>query len=190
MDLPALFMPAPFGIGRAPVGAGAKGGPLCIDAADGTRSPLLGVPGVLVGLAISPVLFLLFRMGKAGRELAGGSLGPRSRGSVVAMMVKNPEIRSTQVCDFAKVRYAIHVSMGALTLIVELRETDCRSAERRAQAQEIGTKYDSWASNHSLESNRDSHKLESVAFDRQLSIVEGPNARGRGADWLVVDNIR
>jgi hypothetical protein len=89
MDLPALFTPAPLGTGRAMVGAGDKGGPLCMDAADGALSPLLGLPGVLVGLAIPPVLFRLFGMGKAGRAPVGGSLDPRRRGNVVAILIQN-----------------------------------------------------------------------------------------------------
>lgn len=83
MDLPALFTPAPLGLGRATVGAGDKGGPPWKDAADGVLSPLLGV---LLGLPIPPVLFRLFGRGKAGRALVGGSLDPRNRGNVVAMV--------------------------------------------------------------------------------------------------------
>ncbi len=69
------------------MGAGDKGGPLCIDAADGALSPLLGVPCVLRGLTIPPVLFRLFGMGKAGRAVAGGSSDPRIRGNAVVIVV-------------------------------------------------------------------------------------------------------
>lgn len=86
MDLPAAFTPGTLGSGRAMVGAGDKGPP-CIDADDGILRPLLGVPGVLVGLAIPPVLFRLFGTGKAGRALVGGSLVPRRRGNAVAILI-------------------------------------------------------------------------------------------------------
>jgi hypothetical protein len=86
MDLPALFTPVPLESARDPFDAGDRGAP-CTDAADGTLSPLLGVDGVLVGLAIPLGLFRLFGIGKAGRALVGGSLEPRRRGNVVAIVI-------------------------------------------------------------------------------------------------------
>jgi len=113
IDLPALFIPAPFGIGRVMVGAGDRGGPV----ADGALSPLRGVPRVLVGLPIPPVLLRLFDTGKAGRAPFGGSLGPRGRGSVVAIAVWDEHVYSAQICKSGKVRFTFHASMRVLALI-------------------------------------------------------------------------
>lgn len=83
--LPALLNTgAPLGVGKAVVGAGEGGGPRTL--LDGARNPLFGVVGLLVGVAIPPVLFRVFDIGRAGNEEFGGPFDGRGRGKVVVMM--------------------------------------------------------------------------------------------------------
>jgi hypothetical protein len=87
-----IVFPAPLtadtarGWGSAVVGAGVAGGRKVVE---GARRPLLGVPFAdLVGVAIPPVLFLVFTTGRAGRATVGGPFDGRDgRGSVVAIML-------------------------------------------------------------------------------------------------------
>lgn len=93
---PALLTPCElFGTGKAVVGAGDGGGP-GYTFADGARSPLLGVPGMLLGVAKLPVLFRVFAIGKAGRELVGGPFEARGLGNVVAIMTDVPGVYQAQ----------------------------------------------------------------------------------------------
>ena len=66
--LPAPFTPGVLGVGKAEVGAGEGGG----RKADGALIPLLGAVAGLLGVAMPPVLFLVFATGSAGREVFGG----------------------------------------------------------------------------------------------------------------------
>jgi hypothetical protein len=86
MVLPAALKP--LGTGRAPVGAGLRGGPVCTEA-EGARNPLLGVVGVFVGVAIFPVLFRVLGKGTAGNEELGGPIEGRGLGSVFDMAAED-----------------------------------------------------------------------------------------------------
>ncbi len=86
--LPALLTAGdPLGIGRAVVGAGEGGGP-ARTLLDGARSPVFGVVGLLLGIAIPPVLFRALEAGKLGKEVFGGPFEGRDRGKIVVMVKK------------------------------------------------------------------------------------------------------
>ena len=86
--LPAVTVEAAvFGWGSAEVGAGDVGGRNV--AAEGARSPLLGVFGADLldaGVWIPPVLFLVLPTGRAGRAAVGGPFeGLETLGRAVAI---------------------------------------------------------------------------------------------------------